>query len=691
MAASRPEGESWRPYPQPASRWPISWPRWSSSTRIRRRRLRDFRARRRGARSASSGDVLAQLTDARDRLNQCVETNSAALIGNVIVMDASGAGDAAGAQTAMLWELADSGPTAREVTQVQAGTFGFKGPIPASAAITLHSANAPDLAGPDYRSGRLQGDLGDQPLRLEMVFGPRLTLSAGVLKQLASQFPPTTQALTGPATLAGVGPATVTVNGLTVVLADGSLTLTATGTLAAAALPATPFSGSVSIVALPSDAPDAGDLVQVILAGANPVQVSLPGLPGLSAILSLLSPFVGDIAKATLGSGFITRSLERSPRAWRSPSFRRPPPCHFAVSRSTSRASPSNRRSASSAPRCRASVLRRSHPHSPAAPPGERRLPAATRAGEAVMAALVPIAADRADALSALAHPANGATSKSHARSTRAKRKCVGPWRRPQSIQPPRARRVRAHRGAAAPAPQPARPRRRRAPPRKAAAKRCLLLSRHLGRPGLISRTRGAPPFVHASERRRVQASNARPGGLRDGRVGRHEIGQAVACAGVVEPLDGGVKARPQLLRTASPGPRAQLVRRPRALRPFDRTPGKPGLQCPRMRRAHRVGRLRQRPQTIPKAGVGRRELVRAHRARPRGLGLTDSTPGVVLRAGGAGLTSRLGNLAHPPFLPHRAAAPHFNPQNLAPQPAPSARICGSQRTTDGHIRPYLM
>ena len=84
-------------------------------------------------------------------------------------------------------------------------------------------------------------------------------------------------------------------------LADGSLTLTATGTLAAAALPATPFSGSVSMVALPSDAPDAGDLVQVILAGANPVQVSLPGLPGLSAILSLLLPFVGDIAQATLG------------------------------------------------------------------------------------------------------------------------------------------------------------------------------------------------------------------------------------------------------------------------------------------------------------------------------------------------------------------------------------------------------
>lgn len=257
------------------------------------------------------GDVLAQLTDARDRLDQCVETNTAALIGNVIVMDASGAGDAAAAQTAMLWELADSGPTAREVTQVQAGTLGFKGPIPTSAAITLHSANAPDLAGPDYRSGPLQGELGDQPLRLEMVYGPRLTLSAGTLKRLASQFPPTTQALTGPATLAGLGPATVTVNGLTVVLADGSLTLTATGTLAAAALPATPFSGSVSMVALPSDAPDASDLVQVIPAGANPVQISLPALPGLSAILSLLSPFVGDIAQTTLGE-WLHQALPRA-------------------------------------------------------------------------------------------------------------------------------------------------------------------------------------------------------------------------------------------------------------------------------------------------------------------------------------------------------------------------------------------
>jgi hypothetical protein len=246
------------------------------------------------------GSILAQLTDARDQLDQCVKTNSAALIGNVVVMDASGADAGTAAQTAILWELAAGGPAARETTQVQAGTFGFKGPIPASAAITLHSANAPELAGPDFRSGPLQGALDGQPLRLEMVYGPSLTLTAGVLQRLASQFSPTSQTLSGPATLAGLGPATGTVSSVTVALADGSLTLTATGTLGASALPTTPFSASVSLAALPSDAPDAGDLVQVILAGANPIQISLPGLPGVAAILGLLSPFIGNVALSAI-------------------------------------------------------------------------------------------------------------------------------------------------------------------------------------------------------------------------------------------------------------------------------------------------------------------------------------------------------------------------------------------------------
>ena len=515
------------------------------------------------------GSVLAQLTDARDRLDECVKTNSAALIGNVIVMDASGAGAAAGAQTAILWELADTGPTARDTTQVQDGTFGFNGPIPTSAAITLHSTDASDLAGPDYRSGQLPGELGGQPLRLEMVYGPRLTLTAGVLQRLASQFPPTTQTLTAPATLAGLGPATVTVNNLTIGLAEGSLALTATGTLGAAALPTTPFSGSVSLVALPSDAPDAGDLVQVILAGANPVQISLPVSPASPRFSACYRHSLATSRKRHSRRGFINPSLGPSPGAWRWPSFRSPPPCHFAVSRSTSRASPSNPRSASSEARCRASILRRSHRHSRAASPGERRLPAATRAGEAVMAALVH-RSGRADALSALAHPANGATSKSHARSTRAKRKSVA-RRGDRSRYSHRERDVcerieelrRLRRSPLDPADDERRQERQQ---RSAPA-----LSRHLGRPGLISRTRGAPPFVHASERRRVQASNARPGRHASAPSGRVPT---PATAGETRKPTATVRTsldRPERGR-ANPSPTGTSIR---ACAPCERTTGR--------------------------------------------------------------------------------------------------------------------
>jgi hypothetical protein len=65
-------------------------------------------------------------------------------------------------------------------------------------------------------------------------------------------------------------------------------------------------------------------------------------------------------------------------------------------------------------------------------------------------------------------------------------------------------------------------------------------------------------------------------GGLRDCRIGRHEIGQAVARAGLVETLDRDVKSRPQLLRATSPGAGTQLVGWPRPLRSLHRTPGKP-------------------------------------------------------------------------------------------------------------------
>ena len=140
----------------------------------------------------------------------------------------------------------------------------------------------------------------------------------------------------------------------------------------------------------------------------------------------------------------------------------------------------------------------------------------------------------------------------------------------------------------------------------------------------------------------------------------RDPIGQAVACTGLVESLDGRIKAFPQLLRATSPGTRAQLVRRSRALGPFNRTPGKPGLPAPAHGgRAHRVGRLGQRPQAIPEI---RRQAARARASAsrpPRGLRLTDSTPGVALRAATA-RASRCGSGTSltPPFLPHERQLP---------------------------------
>jgi hypothetical protein len=75
---------------------------------------------------------------------------------------------------------------------------------------------------------------------------------------------------------------------------------------------------------------------------------------------------------------------------------------------------------------------------------------------------------------------------------------------------------------------------------------------------------RAVAPIRPAAERCAVRSFvggleriGQRTGGLGNRRVGRHEIGQAVARAGVVETLDGGVKAHPQLLRATSPGPRA--------------------------------------------------------------------------------------------------------------------------------------
>jgi hypothetical protein len=142
-----------------------------------------------------------------------------------------------------------------------------------------------------------------------------------------------------------------------------------------------------------------------------------------------------------------------------------------------------------------------------------------------------------------------------------------------------------------------------------------------------------------------------------NGRPPQGALGRGVSPRGRVEPLDCGIEARPELVWTAPSRPRAQLIWRSRALRTLDRSPGKPGVQRARVGVAHRGRRFRQRPQTRAKAGVRWRLLVGPRRVCPRRPRVADRAPRPLLRAYGAGPTPRLGNLAHPTFLPHITAA----------------------------------
>ena len=89
------------------------------------------------------------------------------------------------------------------------------------------------------------------------------------------------------------------------------------------------------------------------------------------------------------------------------------------------------------------------------------------------------------------------------------------------------------------------------------AGRRRLLSAIALARLGSISRhadpsPRGIAVWLLSN---RLECVGQGPGGLRDRRIGRHEIGQAVARAGPVEALDSDVEGRPQLLRATSPVP----------------------------------------------------------------------------------------------------------------------------------------
>jgi hypothetical protein len=169
-----------------------------------------------------------------------------------------------------------------------------------------------------------------------------------------------------------------------------------------------------------------------------------------------------------------------------------------------------------------------------------------------------------------------------------------------------------------------------------------------------------------------------RIGSLGHRRIGRNEISQAVARAGVVEALDGGVKARPQLVRATSPGPGSQLIRWPGAIGTLHRAPRKPGLERASMRVAHRTRCTGQRAQAISKARVGGCELVPTHSARPRTLGVTDDAPRALLSGSASRLAGGVAHVALPTAPTGRRIYPH-GPTARGSKPLLAAKAHGRQ------------
>ena len=250
------------------------------------------------------GVLLRELTAARSELAQCIATHSAALTGNLIVIDASGT-PLSGTQTVTLWDLAAGGPAAREIAQVQAGAFGFQGPLPAQAAMSVQTAGAPDVTGLDFRSGILPGPLAGHTPRVEIVLGPMLAIPAKSLTDWATtvQIPlyviPAVSGLNQAATSLDV-----TVVSLSAAPAADVITITANGIVSGGMLGgSTPWSAAISVALVPANAPHVDDIVAVTLVGANPIQVSLaPGAGVLGSLAAMLAPFIGPVVQDALNT-----------------------------------------------------------------------------------------------------------------------------------------------------------------------------------------------------------------------------------------------------------------------------------------------------------------------------------------------------------------------------------------------------
>ncbi|HYV15355.1 MAG TPA: hypothetical protein VE972_05005 [Conexibacter sp.] len=254
------------------------------------------------------GAIHEQLLGARTALAQCVATHSAALTGTIALIDAP-AGAATEQQTVTLWELGAAGPVARELAEVTAGAFGFQGPLPAQAAITLQTAvtagNA--ITGVDFRSGALPGPLAGQTPRVELVVAPQVTVSAEHVQTWQSAAMPIVQQVII-APLQGV--LDINISSLDIALGDGALALTATGSVSGGLLAGllklapTPLLVSGGLAVLASGSPQADEIVHVGVMPANPISLSVSSAlqPVLQA-MTFAQPYVEQLLRDSLHAG----------------------------------------------------------------------------------------------------------------------------------------------------------------------------------------------------------------------------------------------------------------------------------------------------------------------------------------------------------------------------------------------------
>jgi hypothetical protein len=259
------------------------------------------------------GELRAQLLAAQQGLAACVRINTATLSGILDVIDATG--DAAqGTQTVTLWDISGSAPAVSSQTQLVGAAFGFNGPVPDQAALTVQTTGAAGAspAGYDYRSGLLPNPRPAPQLRCEAVLCPAITVTPTQLQSWASSFQVGPQQVASSSSLIS---ATVSFSTVTVTLAVGVITVNVvgmlSGTIIGRALGQLPYSATVPFSVTPSGSPKADEIVSFAFAGAGPVlQISGGGIEAsvLNELSSLGTPAISGQLQASL-AGWVQQML----------------------------------------------------------------------------------------------------------------------------------------------------------------------------------------------------------------------------------------------------------------------------------------------------------------------------------------------------------------------------------------------